>query len=64
MPEVCQITGLKPSTIYKLLKLQSFPTGVMLTSKARGWPEDQLKQWLEQRAEAQVLVTTSLVTTD
>ena len=50
---VCEITGLKTSTIYQHMKKGTFPTGVMLTSKARGWPEDQLKRWLEQRAKSQ-----------
>ena len=54
---VCEITGLKTSTIYAHMKKGNFPTGVMLTSKARGWPEDQLTQWLEQRAKAQETAT-------
>jgi len=45
--EVSDITGLKPSTIYKLIRLNKFPRGTKLTSRSTGWPNFIIEEWLE-----------------
>lgn len=49
--EVCGITGLKPSTIYKLIRENSFPRGINLTARSTGWPSDVVDGWLNSRIE-------------
>ena len=44
--EVCQITGLRPSTIYKQIRLKLFPPGIKLTNRSTGWSNEQLDDWL------------------
>jgi len=43
--EVSDITGLKPSTIYKEIRLGLFPRGIKLTKRSTGWSSDQLDEW-------------------
>lgn len=47
--EVCEITGLKPSSIYKQIRLKLFPSGIKLTSRSTGWTSDSLEAWLASR---------------
>ncbi len=47
--EVAEVTGLKPSTIYKLIRQNSFPKGVNLTSRSTGWPSYLVNQWLKNK---------------
>jgi len=49
--EVCSIIGLKPSTVYKLIREQSFPRGVNLTSRSTAWPSEVVENWLDARIE-------------
>ena len=49
--EVCGITGLKPSTIYKLVREKSFPPSIALTSRSTGWPSDAVESWVNSRIE-------------
>ena len=49
--EVCVITGLKPSTIYKLIRENSFPKGIHLTARSTGWPSDVVDNWVSDRIE-------------
>ena len=51
-PAVCEITGLKTSTIYELMAKGQFPRPVKLTGKAVGWPESKIMEWLSQRESA------------
>lgn len=44
--QVCEITGLKPSTVYKLVRHQSFPKPVHLTSRSTGWPSNLVHDWV------------------
>ena len=44
--EVCEITGLKPSSIYKQIRLNLFPPGIKLTSRSTGWPSDAVEGWV------------------
>jgi prophage regulatory protein len=49
--EVAEVTGLKPSTIYKLIRQKSFPKGINLTSRSTGWPSYSVNQWLKNKLE-------------
>lgn len=48
-PEVERLTGLSRSTIYRLMGEGAFPKPVRLTSKAVGWPQNTIEDWLAQR---------------
>jgi prophage regulatory protein len=45
--QVCEITGLKPSTIYKLVRDKTFPQPIHLTSRSTGWPSNLVHAWVE-----------------
>ena len=47
--EVCEITGLRPSSIYKQIRLKLFPAGIKLTARSTGWPSDLIDDWLATR---------------
>lgn len=51
-PEVESLTGLSRTTIYKLMSKGEFPRPVRLTTKAVGWPESAIREWLESRQAA------------
>ncbi len=47
--EVCAITGLTKSSIYKQIRLARFPAGVKITDRSIGWPSNQIENWLESK---------------
>jgi predicted DNA-binding transcriptional regulator AlpA len=47
--EVCQITGLCPSSVYKQIRLNQFPAGIKLTSRSTGWASDSIDAWITAR---------------
>jgi prophage regulatory protein len=49
--EVCEITGLKPSSVYKQIRLNLFPSGVKLTSRSTGWSSEAIDAWIASRIE-------------
>jgi len=49
MKEVCEITGLSPSSIYKQVRLNLFPRGIKLTSRSTGWPSDAIDSWVNSK---------------
>ena len=49
--EVCEITGLRPSTIYKLIRANDFPKSISLTARSTGWPSDVVDGWVTSRIE-------------
>ncbi|MCF8190244.1 MAG: AlpA family phage regulatory protein [Polynucleobacter sp.] len=52
--EVCEITGLRPSSIYKQIRLNLFPPGVKLTARSTGWPSDVIEGWVNSRIKGRV----------
>jgi prophage regulatory protein len=46
MPQVCEQTGLKPSTIYKLIRKANFPAPIKLTARSSGWLKAEVDAWL------------------
>jgi prophage regulatory protein len=47
--EVCQMTGLRPSSVYKQIRLGLFPSGIKLTNRSTGWSSEQLEAWLRSK---------------
>ena len=52
LPEAVNITGLGRGSIYRLMKLGTFPKQIRLSERAVGWREADLTAWLESRQEA------------
>jgi prophage regulatory protein len=50
--EVCDITGLRPSSVYKQIRLGLFPSGIKLTHRSTGWSSEQLDDWLRAKVNA------------
>ncbi|WP_342777516.1 AlpA family transcriptional regulator [Rubellimicrobium roseum] len=49
LPEVLARTGLGRSTIYALMASARFPRAVRLGTRAVGWKESDLSDWLNSR---------------
>ena len=49
LPEVRTLTGLSRSTIYSQISQGTFPKPISLGSRAVGWIEYEITDWLEQR---------------
>ena len=49
LPDVKQRTGLSRSTIYLRIKEDKFPYPINLGSRAVGWIESDIDDWLDQR---------------
>jgi prophage regulatory protein len=48
LPEVKNKTGLSRSSIYLRMSKREFPQSISLGSRAVGWLEEDIEQWLEQ----------------
>lgn len=48
LPEVMEITGLAKATIYKWMRLGTFPDSVKLGS-ASAWRESDIRKWVADR---------------
>jgi prophage regulatory protein len=51
--EVCEITGLSPSSIYKQVRLNLFPRGIKLTSRSTGWPSNAVDSWVNSKIDGE-----------
>ena len=49
LPEVEAKTGIKKSKLYELMASDDFPRPVYLLGKCRGWIENEVDSWLEER---------------
>lgn len=47
LPEVLNRTGLKRTTVQNLTKAGQFPRPVRLSNRAKGWPESEVVQWIQ-----------------
>ena len=52
LPEVKKNTGLSRSTIYLRISQGTFPKPVSLGTRAVGWLELEIQDWLQRRIEA------------
>ena len=50
LPSVLCKTGLSRSALYVLLSQRAFPMQVKLSSRAVGWLENEIENWIGQRA--------------
>ena len=50
LPATEEKSGLKRDSIYRLGKLGKFPRRVKLSQHASGWFEDEIDEWLAERA--------------
>jgi prophage regulatory protein len=51
-PEVHHLVGLSRTTIWRLERTGQFPRRVLLSARAVGWQESELKAWLAKRLAA------------
>lgn len=49
LPSVKAITGLSRSTIYSRVSMGSFPKPISLGSRAVGWIESEVSDWITHR---------------
>ena len=49
LPTVKTVTGLSRSTIYLRMSEGSFPEKISLGSRAVGWLETEIQDWLDER---------------
>ena len=49
LPSVKDLTGLSRSTIYLRISQDQFPKPISLGSRAVGWIEDEVLDWLDQQ---------------
>jgi prophage regulatory protein len=46
---VKEATGLSTASIYKAIAAGQFPRSVAISSRARGWLDSDIQQWIEER---------------
>lgn len=51
MTEVTALVGLKPSTIYSLIKRNEFLSPVRIGRKSVRWSERELRSWLDSKTD-------------
>ena len=51
LPQVCKMTGLRRSMIYRMQAEKRFPQRIKLSERAVGWLEREVQEWLAQRIE-------------
>ena len=49
LPNVKTRTGLSRSTIYAMIKSESFPKYISLGARSVGWLESEVEAWIESR---------------
>ena len=49
LPQVTEVTQLSRSTLYALVKKGGFPPPVKLASRASGWIESDILDWIDSR---------------
>ena len=52
LPEVMQATALSPSSIYAFINRNSFPKPISLGTRAVGWLESEITDWISQKAKS------------
>jgi predicted DNA-binding transcriptional regulator AlpA len=53
--EVSDITGLKPSSIYKQIRNNCFPAGIKITSRSTAWPSNLIDEWIGKKIKGEKL---------
>ncbi|MEZ5530732.1 MAG: AlpA family transcriptional regulator [Porticoccaceae bacterium] len=50
LPQVIELTGFSRSSIYALMKTGEFPLNIKLGQRAVGWKEQDITNWINNRA--------------
>jgi prophage regulatory protein len=53
LPDVCAVTGLGKSTVWRMVKEGRFPTPHSISARVTAWKAADVKAWLESKAEGQ-----------
>lgn len=48
-PDVLRVTGLTQSSMYRLIKANTFPQPVQITEGTNGWRQSEIVKWIDQR---------------
>lgn len=59
LPEVEHLTGLRKSTLYRLMRERKFVPCVQITPRCTAWPESQVLEWVQQRIAAATTARTA-----
>lgn len=51
LPQVCEVTGLRKSTIYRYEADGYFPKRTRIGRRAVGWIEEEVQTWIRARAQ-------------
>ena len=51
-PDIEALTGLKCSTIYRLMRRGEFPEPIRIGERAVRWPEAEIEAWIASRPRA------------
>jgi prophage regulatory protein len=52
LPEVKSVTGLSKSSLYALIRANSFPAPVQLGPRTVAWVKSEIRQWAAERIKA------------
>lgn len=52
LPQVETTTGLKKSSIYRLVQEKKFPAPIRLSVRSVAWPSSQIQDWISRRIAA------------
>lgn len=52
LPYVCQLTGLRKSSIYAMMRTGGFPSPVHIGRRAVAWRQTDLDAWITSRCDA------------
>lgn len=52
LPHVCQLTGLRKSSIYAMIKEGNFPAPVRIGRRAVAWRQEDISRWIDTRLSA------------
>lgn len=50
--QVEQVTGLKKSTLYRLMREKKFVQAVQITPRCTAWPASKVYEWVQERIAA------------
>lgn len=51
LTQVCRLTTLSPSTIHRQIRIGKFPHGRLLSSRRRGWLQQEIEDWINKRSD-------------
>jgi prophage regulatory protein len=54
LPEVMRRVGLSRSTIWRQVRREEFPKPIPLSMNAQGWLEDEVSEWLAEKADRRI----------